>query len=59
MPDVACSKDMEEYFNSLFEETEHCYNIARRARARGGLDPETFVGDPPRRGPWPPGWRSF
>ncbi len=42
MPDVACSKDMEEYFNSLFEETEHCYNIARRARARG-LDPETFV----------------
>lgn len=33
---------MEEYFNSLFTDTERCYSIARRARARG-LDPETFV----------------
>ena len=42
MPGVACSKSMEEYFSSLFADTERCYGIARRARGRG-LDPETFV----------------
>ncbi len=42
MGGVACSKAMEDYFNSLFSDTERCYSIARKARGRG-LDPETFV----------------
>jgi DNA polymerase II large subunit len=42
MAGVACSKAYAEYFETLFADTERCYGIARRARARG-LDPETFV----------------
>jgi DNA polymerase II large subunit len=42
MHQLACSESMEIYFESLMEETERCYSIARRARSRG-LDPETYV----------------
>lgn len=42
MPGVACSQAMDEYFANLFKETDRCYSLARRARARG-LDPETYV----------------
>ena len=42
MVNVVCSKAMEDYFNMLAEETDRCYSIARKARARG-LDPETYV----------------
>jgi DNA polymerase II large subunit len=42
MHQLACSESMERYFESLFEDTERCYSVARRARSRG-LDPETFV----------------
>lgn len=42
MVNVACSKAMEDYFNSLIEGADKCYAVARRARARG-LDPETYV----------------
>ena len=37
---VACSKEMEEYFKKLFADTDRCYGIARKARARG-FDPES------------------
>jgi len=38
----ACSESMSRYFDSLKEETEKCYSIARNARARG-LDPSNEV----------------
>jgi len=42
MHQLACSESMGRYFESLVEENERCYSVARRARSRG-LDPETYV----------------
>ncbi len=42
MHKLACSDAMKKYFSSLMEEADHCYSVARRAKARG-MDPETYV----------------
>lgn len=42
MKTVVCSESMEEYFSSLQREVDACYDVARRARAKG-LDPEVNV----------------
>ncbi len=39
---VACSEGMERYFQDLAARTEACYNVARKARARG-KDPEIKI----------------
>jgi DNA polymerase II large subunit len=42
MGGVACSQDMQEYFDTLERNAERCYQIASRAREKG-LDPELHV----------------
>jgi len=42
MSHIACSESMSQYFNSLKQEADRCYEIAKKARARG-LDPATDV----------------
>ncbi|MFA5312545.1 MAG: DNA polymerase II large subunit [Methanomassiliicoccales archaeon] len=42
MSELACSEEMRRYFQSLFRDTDRCYDIATRAR-EVGYDPEIFV----------------
>ncbi|MCG2824994.1 MAG: DNA polymerase II large subunit, partial [Thermoplasmatales archaeon] len=43
---MICSKEMKRYFNSLKNNAEECYSIAREARKKN-FDPETFPEIPP------------